>query len=255
MAQMENSVTRNFPEANRHGELKELFPDVFFVTGSMRMPGRLPFAFSRNMTVLRNDGTLTLINSVRLGEEGLAALDALGKVEHVIRLAGFHGMDDPFYKDRYQARVWAVKGQVYAPGFDATLTPEAGHFRADVDIDEQTDLPIPNATLYRFKSARPGEGLILLHRDGGILISGDCLQNWGRTDRYFSWLARPMMKWKGFIKPYTVGSGWLRLAKPDDQELRGLLELEFDHVLPAHGADVIGNAKARFRPAIENLVN
>ena len=180
-------------------------------------------------------------------------MDKLGKVEHVIRLAGFHGMDDPFYNDRYNAKVWAVKGQVYAPGFDPTLTSDAGHFQADVEIDEDTVLPIPSATLYHFKSTTPGEGLILLDRDGGILVSGDCLQNWRRTDRYFSLIARPMMKWMGFIKPHNVGPGWLRLAKPDVGELRGLLDLNFEHVLPAHGTAVIGNAKACFRPAIENL--
>ena len=40
----------------------------------------------------------------------------------MIRLAGFHGMDDPFYKDRYGAKVWVVKGHVYAKGFDAPKT-------------------------------------------------------------------------------------------------------------------------------------
>lgn len=253
MAKVNSPTNRVFPEANPHGELRELFKDVFFVTGGMRMTGRLPMSFSRNMTIVRNNGALTLINSVRLDSGGLAALDELGKVEHVIRLAGFHGMDDPFYKDRYSAKVWAVKGQVYAPGFDPTVAPDSAYFTADAEIDENTELPIPGATLYHFKTARPGEGLILLNRDGGILVSGDCLQNWHKTDRYFSLLARPMMKWMGFIKPHNIGPGWLKMAKPDAGELRGILDLEFDHVLPAHGAEIIGNARASYRATIENL--
>ena len=54
---------------------------------------------------------MILVNSVRLDVAGLAALEALGRVTDVIRLAGNHGMDDPFYKDRYGAKVWAVRGQ------------------------------------------------------------------------------------------------------------------------------------------------
>jgi hypothetical protein len=46
-------------------------------------------------------------------------LDALGKVTDVIRIAGFHGMDDPFYKERYGAKVWVVRGQRYVAGFDS----------------------------------------------------------------------------------------------------------------------------------------
>ena len=81
------------------------------------MPGPIPIRFSRNMTVLRRGERLVLINSVRLDDAGLAALDKLGKVSDVVRLAANHGMDDPFYADRYKARVWAVKGQRYTAGF------------------------------------------------------------------------------------------------------------------------------------------
>ena len=35
---------------------------------------------------MREDGALTLVNSVRLDDAGLAALDALGKVTNVVRL-------------------------------------------------------------------------------------------------------------------------------------------------------------------------
>src|SRR5262245_30354002 len=96
------STTYTFPPAWPHGALTEVFPDVFVVTGSMRFPLPLvPVFASRTMTILRDGGSLALVNTVRLDDPGLAALDALGKVEHVIRLAGFHGSDDPFYKDRY----------------------------------------------------------------------------------------------------------------------------------------------------------
>jgi len=110
---------RPHPPAAPHGSLREVLPDVFFVTGTMAMSvGIVPVRFSRNMTVIREGTRLVLVNSVRLDDAGLAALDALGKVTDVIRLAGFHGMDDPFYAERYGAKVWALAGQSYVSGFD-----------------------------------------------------------------------------------------------------------------------------------------
>jgi len=34
-------------------------------------------------------------------------------------------------------------------------------------------------------------------------------------------------------------------------DLRAVIDLEFDHLLPAHGAVVSGGAKAKFRPSID----
>lgn len=246
-------ATREIPEASPHGELRELFPDVFMVTGSVTMKMPIPMRFSRNMTVIRQGESLTLVGSMRLGDAGLAKLDGLGKVEHVIRLAGFHGMDDPFYKDRYDAKVWVVKGQRYIAGFDAKKKGAVPYFTADVEMDDTTELPIAGAQLFVFKSARPPEGLLLLEREGGILVAGDSLQNWPRTDTYFNWPAKLMMKAMGFIKPHNVGPGWLKGAKPDVAEVRSVLDLDFDHLLPVHGDEVIGKAKAAYRPAIDGL--
>jgi hypothetical protein len=240
---------RPFPEALKHGDISEIFPDVHFVTGTVAMSGPLPMRFSRNMTIFCQDGALTLVNSLRLSEAGLSALDRLGKVEHVIRLAGFHGMDDPFYKDRYGAKIWSVDA-AYVAGFDAKAE---SYLAPDVVIDGQSDLPLKDARLIEFKSAKPREGLLLLPQEGGILVSGDCLQNWARADRYFSLPARVMMKIMGFIKPVNVGPGWLKAAKPDKDEVKTLLDLDFSHVLPAHGSPVIGDAKAQYAPVISQL--
>jgi hypothetical protein len=246
-------MSRRFPPAYPHGDIREIFPDIYFVTGSVQMPGPLPVRFSRNMTIIRRDGALVLVNSLRLDDARLAALDELGKVAHVIRLAGFHGMDDPFYKERYGATVWAMKDHVYAKGFDAKkIAPEAGYFQPDVRMDANTELPLPNARLFPF-TCHAGEALLLLEREGGIVVSGDALQNWKETDPYFTTLGSIMMRLMGFIKPHNVGPGWLKAARPDLRELKAILGLEFEHVLPVHGTPVIGGAREAYRPAIERL--
>ena len=99
----------DFPAAMPHGPITEVFPDVFFVTGTMRGEffGTM-WQFSRNMTIVRDGRDLTLVNSVRLSPDGLAQLDKLGTVKNVVRLGDMHGLDDAFYVDRYRATFWAL---------------------------------------------------------------------------------------------------------------------------------------------------
>lgn len=240
-----------FPPAGPHGEFEQVFDDVFFITGTVRMAGP-PMAFSRNMTVVREGASLTLINSMRLDEAGLAKLEALGSVDHVVRLCGFHGMDDPFYQDRYGAKVWAIEGMRYCRGFDNQKAGAQTYFEASATLTPDT-LPVSGARLIDIASSSPPEALILLEREGGVMIAGDSLQNWARPDRYFNLPARVAMRLMGFFKAHNVGPGWLKGAKPDPAELHALLELEFEHLLPVHGTPVIGGAKEKFRPVIERV--
>jgi hypothetical protein len=243
-------VSRPHPPALPHGDIREVLPGIYFVTGTVGMPGPLPVRFSRNMTIVREGERLVLVNSVRLDDAGLAALDALGKVTDVIRLAANHGMDDPFYRDRYRAKVWAVAGQRYTSGFD-TNAPDV-YLEPDVAIDERTELPLAGARLYLIHS-KPPEGLLVLERHGGTIVSGDCLQHWAEPDAYFSFLGKTMMRMMGFIRPHNVGPGWLKQCKPPKDELRKILELDFTNVLPSHGGAVIGTARDQYRPAIDRV--
>ena len=209
--------------------------------------------FSRNMVIIKEGERLVLVHSMRLSEPGLQALDALGKVTDVIRLAGFHGMDDPFYKERYDAKVWALEGAHYMKGFGAAEGKGEAYFEPDVRIGPDTELPIEGAALTVIP-CQPPEGILRLDREGGVLITGDALQHWHRTDRYFSLAAKAMMKVMGFIKPHNVGPGWLKSAKPSAADVSGLGDLEFDNLLPVHGDPVLGGAREKYRPAIESAV-
>jgi len=226
-----------------------VLPGIHFVTGTIKLPGP-PVRFSRNMTVVRSGDRLVVVNSVRLDDAGLAALDKLGKVTDVVRIAGNHGMDDPFYAERYGAKVWVVKGQRYTAGF-GTSKPET-YFTADHEMDATTTLPIAGAKLFVIDS-QPSEALLVLAEHDGTLVTGDCLQNWAKPDEYFNWLARPMMRMMGFIKPHNVGPAWLKQTKPPKEQLRAILDLAFANVLPAHGAPVLGNARELYRAAIERV--
>ena len=96
----------------------------------------------------------------RLDEAGLAALDALGKVTDVVRVAGNHGMDDPFYRERYEAKVWAVAGQRYTAGFDANAKDV--FLEPDVAMGPSTELPLAGA-----RGKPPARGGSLRRRSAG----------------------------------------------------------------------------------------
>ena len=67
-----------FPQAYPHDDIQCLYPDVYFLHGSIKMgPG---MRMNRNMIILKNGNELTLINPVRMNDHGLSQLDELGEV-------------------------------------------------------------------------------------------------------------------------------------------------------------------------------
>jgi len=231
-------MDNRYPVATDHGDIKEIFKDVFFVTGSVVMaPG---IVLSRNMIILREGKSLTLISSVRLNDQGLQALDALGKVEHVIKLGAYHlgvhnGLDDPFYVQRYNAKLWAMPEMDHKQGLETTvyLTP-------------QTALPIKGLAMFQFDSSKMPEGLLLLERDGGILIACDSLQNWCEIDPFFSEKAAVSMQRAGFIRAANVGPQWYKVCDPQSIEFERILRMPFCHLLPSHGTPIIDTANQQF---------
>ena len=88
---------------SKHGSIDQIFENIWFVKGQLKMAMRLPVYISRSMTIIRENDELTLINPIQLSESGMQILESLGKISSVIRIGGFHGRDDAFFKARYHA--------------------------------------------------------------------------------------------------------------------------------------------------------
>lgn len=84
----------SFAPAYPHDAPEQIVEHVFMVRGSI--PLNPIMRISRNMAIVRHDGELTLINPIRLNEQGEAQLRALGEVKRIMRLGPFHGIDDPY---------------------------------------------------------------------------------------------------------------------------------------------------------------
>jgi len=139
-----------------HGNIKKVFDNIWFVQGTVKMPMLMPMKISRSMTIIKNpsNNELTIINSMRLSDEGLSELEKMGQVTNVIRIAGFHGRDDGFYRERYGAKIFAIKGQVYSRKMDK-MKKEDAYLQPDVWLNNDSDLPIESSSLNCFNLRTP----------------------------------------------------------------------------------------------------
>ncbi len=223
---------KKYPPAFPHDPITEIYEDVFFVHGSIKIgPG---MQMNRNMLIVRQGQYLTLINPVRLNTDGLAKLKELGDVKNVIRLGDFHGLDDQFYVDSYNAKFWCQEGQ------ETYKTP-----RPSKIIDEGTVPPFNNAQFFLFKSAKYPEAAVLLHKHK-LLITTDSIQylsDWSYTTPF----TKMVLKLMGFKLGLVIGKPWLKRFTPKGGSLKSdfdqLLELDFDNLVAAHGSPLQGGAK------------
>lgn len=217
------------------GPLEEVFADVFRQWGTVRMAKVV--RFPRNMVVLRQGDELAVIHGVKLPDADRQRLEQLGEVRHLIRLGSFHGMDDAHYAERYRPTVWAPPGIRHKPGVST-----------DIELVEGAELPFADLSVFAFANARKPEVALLCQREGGILLTCDSVQNWERYDgcnvpgRVGAWL-------QGFRGRAVIGSGWRRYCEPRDgvgfaPDFARLLELDFHHLISAHGPPLIGQAKS-----------
>lgn len=234
-------MPKTYPEALPHDEIEEVFDNIFHVRGSVVLPNGLPV--SRNMIIVREGRDLTLINTVRLNAEGLGNLDALGEVKQVVRIGAFHGMDDPFYVDRYNAEMWAPAGIEHNLGLEtgSLLTPGGPS-------------PFTRGSYFHFETAQAPEGLILIEQDGGIIVSCDAMQNWVEVDHFFNSESTTKMRAWGFIRPAAVGVGWYNNAQPQAADFERINQLNYRHLLTAHGIPLKDHAKEAFAKSFATLI-
>lgn len=221
-----------FPEQLPHGDIQEVFPDVFFVKGQSKFEAQgNQVQFTRAMTIVRDGEDLTLVNTVRLSEDGLRALDGLGKVKNIVRIGANHGRDDAFYSDHYNVPVWALAGTQHNRPVKSEATLGAGN-----------QGPIDGASVVVFDSIAASEAVLFLKRNGGILISCDSLQNMTGPDEHFDALSAEILKKGGFFRAGNIGPAWRAGHQPDVADFERILGLEFKHLLPSHGDPLLNDA-------------
>ena len=231
----------DFPAPQPHDAIQPLTDRLYLVRGSMRMNAVL--RLSRNMVIVRHGAELTLVNPIRLNEEGESFLRGLGTVTRIIRLGALHGIDDPWYKHRFGAELWCQPGGTAhpEPPMDHPLGPDA-------------ELPFPEARFFCFSGTTQPEAALLIQDPPGILLTCDAIQHYGDYSRN-NFMARLAMPFIGLPRTTVLGPFWLRMMTPEGGSLRAefdrLLELDFDALIAAHGTYLASGAKAGVQRAVE----
>lgn len=196
---------------------------------------------SRNMTVIRHAGELSLINPIRLNEAGITALQHLGTISRILTLGALHGIDDAWYRDHFGVECWARSGSL--------KYPLAAGCRL---LDERQPLPFPEAQLFCFRGTQP-ESAVLLRRGEGLLLTCDAIQHYGDY-RHASPVAKMLLPFLGFPKTTLVGPMWLKAVTPSGGSMRKdferLLELQFDSLFAAHGSFLSEGAHSAVEAAV-----
>ncbi len=228
----------SYPAAAPHGSFEEVFPNVFVVEGVFAMSKLV--RIQRNMTVIRDGDELTLVNGIRLTPEGEKKLEALGTVKHMVRIGAFHGVDEPYLKERYAPTFWAQEGQ-------------RGKLKAD-EVLAEGRTPI-EASFFEFEKARHKEGALILPQDDGILLTCDSVQNIQST-RGCSFAAKMFVHVAGMLRPANIGGPWRKEMTPKGNSLQPdferLLGLPFRHLISGHG-DVNHTVKEDLQKTIQHV--
>ncbi|MCB1748323.1 MAG: hypothetical protein H6977_03530 [Gammaproteobacteria bacterium] len=229
-----------YPPAYPHDPIQAIADDVFLVRGAIRMNALM--RISRNMVILRHGAELTLINPLRLDPAGERTLRELGAVRRVMRLGCFHGIDDPYYVDTFEAEFRAQPGGTVHPG------PAI-----DQPLAEDAALPFAGARLFCFRGTPQPEAALLLEGPR-LLLTTDAIQHYGDY-RHNNLPARLVMPWIGFPRTTIVGPMWLQAMTPPggslEGEFRRLLEFDFDGLVAAHGSHLASGAHAAVTRAVE----
>jgi len=223
-----------------HGGLEAIAEGVYVVRGSIKLNPLV--RITRNMVVVQGEGGVTLIHAVRVNEETEQAICALGDIKYVLRLGAMHGVDDPYYVERFGAKFCCAPGGTAYPGPDI-----------DVPLKEMLDLAITDAELFEFSGSKQPEAALLVRRGSGLLITCDAIQHYGDFS-YNNTLAKLLMPFLGFKKTTLIGPIWLKAMTPEDaslqEEFERLVELPFDSLIAAHGTHLVSGAKDSVRAAI-----
>lgn len=213
-----------YAEVTPQDLLVEIFPQVYLLRGSIKIAPLLQM--NRNMLIIKQGQDLTLINAVRLNDEGLKQLAEMGTVKHLIRLGDFHGLDDQFYIDQFQPTFWSQQQHVLYP-----------NLKPNQIIDQDSVSPIANSQFFIFESALYPEAALLL-KDHQLLITTDSVQYWDDW-KYMTRLSKFFLYLMGFRLKLFIGGPWLKKVSAQKSSLKtdfeNLLKLDFKHVVAAHG--------------------
>ncbi|MDH5752254.1 MAG: DUF4336 domain-containing protein [Deltaproteobacteria bacterium] len=207
--------------------MEKLAGGLYAVRGEL---GKSPLG--RRMTVVNlPGGGLALHSVIRMSEDDMQRLDAMGKVSHILVPNDFHTTDAGFYAQRYpQAAVLAPRDRV---------KKLSGRFRVTGSFEDDWTGPLAGALEALVPGGlRSGEG-VFFHPASKTLILTDLVFNLGNE---FTGLTRLFLALNQSLNRFGPSRifRWFMLKDPRElaASLAAVLAWDFDRVIVSHGAVV-----------------
>lgn len=240
---------KHFHPAMPHDAIREVLPNIYMVTGANteKIKG-YTCTMPRNMVIIKQGDELSLINSIRLTDDGLTELDKLGNVTHLISIGGVHGKDDPFYIDRYAPKTWRIKGM-----------KGMSDYTADVDVVSGDELPIKDCKIEVIEIGSRQEGIVFLDQHGGVVILCDLFLAPCKNTRHMNLPIKVLFWYLGLIgdvskKDLYTSNSLMFQNKLTEAHLEPLKTLSYKHLLCAHGEPLHGIAKEKMLVGIKKAL-
>ncbi len=225
--------------------LTEVGNDMWRAVQDVRVgPG---FYLPSHMTVIRHPDTTLFVHSpVELGAAAISELGALGEVRDIVAPNLFH------HRWFGEAARLYPRARCHAPSGLSSKNSALPEF---TPLSEEQQPLAPALETYLLPGVPGIDEFVFYHPRSKSLLLTDLAFNMNGT--------------KGFLTPLILslagtrhGLCCSRLFKTQisdkrafAQALRGILTLNFEQVLPAHGEPVTENAKARLEQACQRLLS
>ncbi len=195
-------------------------------------------------TIVQHEKQLCLISPIAFSETQIAEIRALGDVVQLIAPNSFHHLSFPKAQAHWpSAKTWAT----------LALMRKRKDIRFEAVLDERS--LIPGLMPIVFEGAPLPSEVLLFHHHSKSLIVTDLLFNTAAREVGFlgsvylmltgmNGKAKASPVWRWFVKDKTAAR----------RSLHRLLELDFERIVPAHGAVVESGAKAVLQSAWKSFL-
>jgi hypothetical protein len=203
--------------------------------------------FSTRMTVARlGDGSVWLHSPVDPTDDLCQAVDALGRVAHVVAPNKLHSLASPLWKRRYpSARLWVSPGLCQRhPGFPAD----------EVMSEDRVTTWRDEIRHHVFRGSSFLDEVVFLHSESKTLIVTDLIQRHDPLEE--SWFWRLVKKAAGVLGEQGGTARDLRFTFSDRAAARESVSIvlgwDFDQVVLSHGLCITNNAKSVVKHAFRS---
>lgn len=224
-------------EMQKYGPIEKLAENVFYVDGEW-----YDSPFKRRMTIIKlKSGGLILHSAIRMKDEDLDKLMALGPVEAVVIPNIFHTSDAKFYANRFP------NAKVYAP-FKYKEKSEKRGLRLSGYLEQNWPYT-SEIKCISFLNTLASESLFL-HLESKTLIVTDMIFNMHEDDFKNPMERLFLGKWNGLFEGLVPSRITKFLAARSKSEvmrtLKELSQFDFENVIMSHGKIVTSGAKKIF---------